>query len=96
MDSEVIKQIIEAHLPSHYEPLVLTFYGSDVQTNGNFLVFGNDYGTAICINPEDGSVYSVDPKHELPTRFLNTSVKCLAKFLATHQRYQTEVTKNRY
>src|SRR6267378_3909196 len=93
MKSDAITEIIEAQLPSQYEPLLLTFYGNDVEKDGNLAVFGDDSGTKLCIDLEDAFVYSIDPKNELPTRLVNTNVNCLAKFLVAHQQYVTEVRR---
>jgi hypothetical protein len=88
MTSEVINEIIKARLPSRYEPLLLTFYGDNVRESGNLIIFGDDYGTNLCLNLDDGCIYSVDPKNELPIRFVNTNVELLAKFLFAHRRYK--------
>ena len=93
MKSDAIREITEAQLPTQYEPLLLTFYGHDVQTNGNLAIFGNDSETNLCLNLKDGFIYSIDPTNKLPTRFVNTNVKCLAEFLVAHRQYVVEVTK---
>jgi hypothetical protein len=93
MNDQAIEEIFAARLPDNYEPLLLTFYGNAVREVGNLIVFGDDSGTNICLNLYDGFVYSVDLKNELPTRFVNTDVDCLGKFLSAHQRYASEVIK---
>jgi hypothetical protein len=93
MNDPTIKEIFAARLPDKYEPLLLTFYGNATSEIGNLIVFGDDSGTNICLNLDDGFVYSVDLKNELPTRFVNTDVDCLGKFLFAHQRYASEVVK---
>jgi|GEM_PF-2091603 len=93
MSSEVISEIIEARLPSRYEPLLLTFYEDGLRESGNLIIFGDDYGTDLCLNLDDGCIYSVDPKNELPTRFVNSNVELLAQCLLAHRRYQNHLTQ---
>jgi hypothetical protein len=64
-----------------------------VRERGNLIIFGDDYGTSLCLNLDDGCVYSVDPNNELPTRFVNSNVELLAKSLFAHRRYQSAITK---
>jgi hypothetical protein len=94
MSTNVISAIIAARLPSRYEPLLLNFYGDSVRESGNLIIFGDDYGTNICLKLEDGCIYSVDQENELPTRFVNTSVELLAPCLLAHRRYASDVTKS--
>ena len=93
MKSDAIREIIEDQLPSRYEPLLLTFYGTDTRASGNLLIFGDDYGTNLCVDLRDGFVYSVDSKNELPIRFVNRSVRCLAKFLDAHRQCVTKLSR---
>ena len=92
--SDANREIIEAQLPSRYEPLLLSFYGSDTQATGNLIIFGDDYGTNLCVDLRDGFVYSVDSKNELPNRFVNTSVKYLAKSLDAHRQCVTKLSRD--
>ena len=92
-NSDVMREIIEAQLPSQYGSLLLTFYVTDTQRRDNLIIFGDDYGTNLCVDLSDSFVYSVDSKNELPKRFVNTNVKCLAECLDAHQRCVTELAR---
>ncbi|MGA2257829.1 MAG: SUKH-4 family immunity protein, partial [Thermoguttaceae bacterium] len=51
---------------------------------GDWLVVGDDYGTELRVDGA-GSVYSVDPRGKLPTRFVNSSLSALAEFIDAHR-----------
>jgi hypothetical protein len=80
-DFDSIRELVATQLPPSYEPLKLTFYGRGARPNGDDLVIGDDDGTEIRVLGGDGGVYSVDPQHRLPTRFMNSSVEHLSSFL---------------
>ena len=91
MEIETIKAMIAEQLPRTYEALLLTFYGNEAYLDQNLLVFGDDYGTKICLSLIDGCVYSVDPDNKLPTRFVNSSIESLSKFLHQYSEYLKEI-----
>ena len=77
--------MVDQYLPSKFERLLLTFYGKAVQPRNGMLLIGDDYGTDLLLDPEDGTIYSVDPNGALPTRFVNSGIKQLAASLAAHR-----------
>jgi hypothetical protein len=87
MDIDAIK----AQLPRSYEPLLLTFYGSESRRTDDLLVIGDDYGTELCLNLTDGCIYSIDPEKKLATRFVNSNVECLGKFLTLYEEREKEL-----
>jgi len=91
VNAKELREFVAESLPRKYEPLSLTFYGRDVRENGDLIIFGDDYGTNLCLSLSQGFIYSVDPKNEVPTRFVNTNVECLAKSLFVHQQYANQV-----
>jgi hypothetical protein len=79
-DLAQIRELVAATLPRRYEPLLLTFYGHEAREAGDDVIIGDDYGTEFHLTP-DGSVVSIDPRGQLPRRFVNSSVEQLARFL---------------
>lgn len=53
-------------------------------------VIGNDYGTDICIDSK-GEIISLDPDHELPTRFINQNLNSFLEFLNLFAVYYTKI-----
>jgi len=84
MDLAAVGAEVALKLPERYEPLLLTFYGVRTRTKGRFVVIGDDEGTEFCIDPSDGSVLSIDFEGRVPTRFVNSSVDLLARFVASY------------
>jgi hypothetical protein len=81
-DLDEIRELVATRLPRSYDPLLLTFYGRDArEVNGGEILIGNDYGTELRVRSADGVVLSVDPQGKLPTRFVNSGVEQLARFL---------------
>ena len=92
MDIEAIRATIK-NLPQKYEPLLLTFYGSEAYLDQDLVVLGDDYGTKICLDVTDGCLYSVDPENHLSSRFLNSSIDHFAKFLVRYTEYEKQVAE---
>lgn len=86
--SRLREAIASAGLPDRYEPLLLTFRLADAFQRGEYLIIGDDEGTDLCVQPSDGTVYSVDPAGYLRTRFMNTDVRKLALCIALYERYR--------
>ena len=76
-----ICELVAARLPQRYEHLKLTFYGRECRPNGDHVVIGDDYGTNLCVRLDDGSIFAVDPTGKLPTRFVNSGIEELARFI---------------
>ena len=76
-----IGDLVANELPERYEPLKLTFYGRSTRPNGEFAIFGDDYGTDLCVRISDGTVHSIDPQDKLPTCFVNSNIERLGKFI---------------
>jgi hypothetical protein len=45
------------------------------------VVIGDDYGTDLVLRLSDAAIYSVDLKGTLPTRFMNSGIQQLARFI---------------
>ena len=75
-----LRDLMAARLPPTYEPLLLTFYGHEARDTGDSVIIGDDYGTELHVIT-DGTVLSVDPKGQLPMRFVNSSIELLAEFV---------------
>jgi SUKH-4 immunity protein len=76
-----IRELVMSRLPDHYDDLKLTFYRRDCREKGEYVVIGDDYGTELCVRLADGAIYSIDPRHKLPTRFMNSGIPQLASFI---------------
>ena len=87
MDVAELRALIANRLPSSYKALQLTFYGQRSQQNGEHLVIGDDYGTELRARLIDGAVYSTDPEGTLPTRFVNSGIEQLARFIEVYRSY---------
>jgi hypothetical protein len=81
MNVDEIRELVAKRLPSRYGPLELTFYGPRARPNADLVIIGDDRGTDLCVSLADGTVYSVDPQRELPTRFVNSSIEEFARFI---------------
>jgi hypothetical protein len=87
MEIEAVAALVRKHLPDKYEPLMLSFYRTDVRTRGGrAAVIGDDYGTTLYCELDNGQVWSVDDKGRLRTRFVNSGIPELGTFLAEHAR----------
>jgi hypothetical protein len=82
---------VSSLLPAAFEPLLLTFYGANVRRAKGRVAIGNDYGTELCLNPEDDSIWSIDFEGKLPNRFVNSSLEQLAHFIREYAKYTEEV-----
>jgi hypothetical protein len=71
-------------------PLLVTFYTGDeflrplTVAGETYCVVGDDYGTKIGLGRRE-DVWSVDPKGELPCRFINTSIAHFVLFLGLYE-----------
>lgn len=55
----------------------------DVPTmSGRFCRIGNDFGTAICIDPTNGAIFSFSLSGAYPNRFVNSSLSLFVDFMA--------------
>jgi len=71
---------------------LLTFYGANVRQAKGQVAIGNDYGTELCLNPEDDSIWTIDFEGKLPSRFVNSSLEQLAHFIREYAKYTEEVS----
>jgi hypothetical protein len=78
---EQVRDRVAGRLPARFEPLQLTFYGRSARASGTDVVIGDDYGTELHRVAPDGGIYSIDPEGTLPTRFVNSGVEQLARFI---------------
>lgn len=62
----------------------------DFRSPCGYTVIGNDYGTDLCIDSK-GEIISLDPDHELPTRFINQDLNSFFKFLNQFVVYYTKI-----
>lgn len=82
-------------LPEKFEPLLLSFYRAAVREAGQVFVIGDDEGTELCFRPSDGAVVSIDPRHKLPPRFVNSEIALLAEFVNAYKEYAERVRRLR-
>jgi len=82
-----IRELVATRLPEHYGHLKLTFYGRESRLHGEHVLIGDDYGTDLCARLDDGSIYSIDPEEEHPTRFMNSGVEQLARFIEVSESF---------
>ena len=82
-----IRELVATRLPERYDHLKLTFYGRESRPHGAHVLIGNDYGTDLCARLDDGSIYSIDPEEEYSTRFMNSGVEQLARFIEVSESF---------
>jgi hypothetical protein len=90
LDLAGVQEAVRQHLPSAYEPLLLSF-GRLVVASVGSVIIGTDDGTDICVDALSGRVRSIDDRGELPTRFVNSSVEQLGRRIAAHAAYADRV-----
>jgi len=75
-------------------PLYVTFRHEGFETldyEGNrYIVLGDDFGTWLCLTEESGELVSVSPDTDLPTRFVNSSIRDFVALLDIFQDTQRE------
>jgi hypothetical protein len=91
MDLAAVRAEVVLKLPERYESLLLTFYGVQTRTRGRFVVIGDDEGTEFCIDPSVGSVLSIDFEGQVPTRFVNSGISQLARFVESYADFAVRV-----
>jgi len=82
-----IRELVATRLPERYDNLQLTFYGRESRLDEDQVVIGNDYATDICVRLADGSIYTIDREEEYPTRFMNSGIEQLARFIEVSESY---------
>jgi hypothetical protein len=82
-----VRALVASRLPSRYEHLKLTFYGRECRPRGEYVIIGDDYGTDLCLRLSDGAIYSIDPQETLPTRFMNSGIQELARFIEVSESF---------
>jgi hypothetical protein len=85
MDIAAARDAVTSTFPRKYEPLLLTFYGTNVRLKDGLIAIGDDYGTTLYLNPSDRHIDSVDENGQLPTRFVNSSLEQLRRCLAEYE-----------
>jgi hypothetical protein len=90
MELSEVCQLVAEQLPDKYEPGLLTFYHQGCRPRDDYVVIGDDYGTELCVRLSDGAVYSIDPEGSLPTRFMNSGIRQLAKFISIYDAGRAE------
>lgn len=58
--------------------------------SGEYLQIGHDFGTAICINPQD-EIVSLDIEGEYPERFVNQNLESFLEYICILLKYETEL-----
>jgi hypothetical protein len=82
-----IRELTASQLPSRYEHMNLTFYGRECRPKGEHVIIGDDYGAEFCVSLSDGAIHSIDPREELPTRFVNSGILELARFIEVSESF---------
>lgn len=80
-----------AKLPRSYGPLLLTFYRAPLKTVERSIVIGTDEGAEFRVDLDDGRVSAIDPRGNLPSRLVNSSLHQLAEAVAAYLEYATQV-----
>ncbi len=52
-----------------------------VRNGIRYIVIAEERGERLCIREASGTLYTIDSRDELPTRFVNTDVPCMVKCL---------------
>ena len=86
MDIDALRALVQQELPDKYEPLLLSFRVADDHRYGRCIAIGDDYGTTLYCDPEDGHVISVDDQGRLPSRFVNSGITQLAQCVAEYEK----------
>jgi hypothetical protein len=79
MTLEEIRRLTVSCLPRKFALMQLSFYGDDSERDGEYVIIGDDYGSNLCVRLSDGTVWAIDPRGEMPTRFVNSSIQHLSK-----------------
>lgn len=80
-------------------PLLVSFYEDNrllhpvKSEDENYLMLGEDNGTIFCLKEKCEEVWSIDPEGELPSRFINSSIRSFFTFLYIYLSHQ-EALKN--
>lgn len=80
-----------AKLPQSYGPLLLTFYRAPLKTVDGSVVIGTDDGVEFRVDLADGHVSGIDPRGNLPSRLVNSSLNQLAEAIAAYLAYAARV-----
>jgi SUKH-4 immunity protein len=78
------------NLPARFEPLLLEFFDEPKQP-GDWCILGTDSICELQADTSSGRVRAVDPRGELPTRFVNSTAHQLGACIAAYGRYGIEV-----
>jgi hypothetical protein len=75
-------------------PLLVTFYEDAhllqplTYERETYLIVGDDSGSKLCIKTGTEDVWSIDPAHQLPRRFINTELRHFVLFLHLYRSRQ--------
>jgi hypothetical protein len=85
---ESVRDEVISKLPLKYEPLLLSFYGSQATKAENWIIFGDDYGTKLHLSLSDGHIQSIDVEGKHLSRFMNSSIGQLSAFIKEYDHAQ--------
>jgi hypothetical protein len=83
-------EALHVDLPSRVESLALEFFEEPRIAEGH-RVIGTDSVCELRVDADAGIVRAFDPRGEVPTRLVNSSVRQMAAFIAAYQRYGSDV-----
>ncbi len=92
-DLESARAEVAAKLPAKYDALSLSFYGSAATAFGDMIVIGDDHGARLCVYSGDGHIRSINEDELQPSRFVNSSIDQLSRFLAEYERVVSDGPK---
>jgi len=95
MNINEIRTAVENRLPANYEPLLLSFYGSNAMVKDNFVIIGDDSAIDISVDTRDNCLYAVDPEGKLPVRFVNSGLEQFIRFFNAWKEFSDRLDRAR-
>jgi len=95
MNINEIRTTVETRLPANYEPLLLSFYGSNAMVKDHFVIIGDDSAIDISVDTRDYCLYAVDPEGKLPVRFVNSGLEQFIRFFNAWKEFSDKLDRAR-
>ncbi len=90
-----IRTAVAARLPDSFEPLLLSFYGSNARVKDDFVIIGDDSAIDLCVDMRDNCLYAVDPEGKLPVRFVNSGLEQFIRFFNAYKEFSDKLDRAR-
>ena len=95
MNINEIRIAVETRLPANYEPLTVSFYGSNAMVKADFVIIGDDSAIDLCVDMRDNCLYAVDPEGKLPGRFVNSGLEQFIGFFNAWKEFSEKLESAR-